>query len=288
MYRTVDAAFWTDPKVRKLNPSERLLFLYLITNPHTHVSGLYYLPNLIMQYETGLPPKQLNPALDTLSKVGICLSDRLNEIVWVVKMFRFQGSGQKNTLSAAHHISKDIHKSFLINEFLKEYPEVSPHVKIGYTVGATPHSPFPIPDSPLQRTEQEKGTTPSAKADVAAELFRSSYLANIGNPYGWQTGDFPQLAKLRKRLDLGSKETPEHWEAALLNYFASPFSEFSLQHFAAKFDTFMNSSLDRFKTPVRHKGNGNGIPQNETASERRSRKNREVADEILNGLDDAT
>jgi len=159
MYRTVDAAFWTDPKVRKLTPEGRLLFLYLITNPHTHVSGLYYLPTLIVQHETGLSARALDTLSHTLSRVGIALFDPPNELVWVVKMMRFQGKGEKNTLSAAHHISKDIHNSFLIREFLKAYPEVEPllknRVSVGYAVGATPDSPFliPEPENGERRTE---------------------------------------------------------------------------------------------------------------------------------------
>src|SRR5688572_3122740 len=43
-FRTVQTHFWTDPDVRKLPPDSKLLLLYLITNPHTHVSGIYYLP----------------------------------------------------------------------------------------------------------------------------------------------------------------------------------------------------------------------------------------------------
>ncbi len=158
MYRTIDASFWTDPKVRKLSPNGRYLLLYFITNPHTHVSGIYYIPDLIAQHETGLSSAQLKAASDTLSILGFCRFDRTNELVWVVKMFRFQGNGQKNTLSAAHHLSKDVHNSFLISEFLQVYPEVAEHVKIPYpeiAVGATPipHSPFPIP-----KQEQENGT----------------------------------------------------------------------------------------------------------------------------------
>ncbi len=150
MYRTIDASFWTDAKVRKLGVNDRLLFLYLITNPHTHVSGLYYLPLLIAQHESGIASKPLRYAIDTLSIAGISRYDFENELVWVVRMFKFQGPGPKNTLSAAHHLSRDIHNSFLINEFLETYPEVKEHFKnrvsIGNPVGATPHSPFPIPE----------------------------------------------------------------------------------------------------------------------------------------------
>lgn len=151
MYRTIDASFWTDPKVRKLDFTTKGLFLYLVTNPHTHVSGLYYLPKLIAQHETGLAQNTLSKSADTLSGLRLCLFDWPNELVWVRKMFRYQGKGERNTLSAVHHIRKDIHNSFLINEFLLEYPEVADHMP-EYPIDtisrvATPENGYLIPEN---------------------------------------------------------------------------------------------------------------------------------------------
>lgn len=116
--------------------------------------------------------------------------------------------------------------------------------------------PTPSSSSSSSR-EENKGTTPSARrVDPAANAFADAYMLCKKNPYGWASGDFPQLARLRNRLNLGTNETPKNWDEALVNYFASPFSEYSLQHFASKFDTFKDSSLDRFKVPT-----GNGTPK---------------------------
>lgn len=271
MYRTIDAAFWTDPKVKTLSPDARLLLLYFITNPHTHVSGLYYVPRTMITLETGLKLPTVNTLCDTLSRAGFCMFDPVREVVWVKNMMRYQGPGDKNAQSAAHHIAKDLHDSPLILDFLEVYPNVKAHIpdRVLDRVSRPCHSPFPIPDSPFpipengeQNPENGERTTPPlkkrvGKADLAAEEFRSAYQANIGNPYGWLSGDFVQLAKLRKRLKIETGDTPANWTEAISNYFASPFSEFSLQHFASKFDTFMNSALDRFKTPINHKNGGN-------------------------------
>ena len=67
-----------------------------------------------------------------------------------------------------------------------------------------------------------------------------------------------QLAALRKRLNLQSRDIPLDWDSALLNYFASPFDEFSLKHFISKFDTFCLTPLDRYNKPVNHANGGNG------------------------------
>lgn len=40
-YRSVNTKFWTDGYIRRLPPDGKLLFLYLITNPLTSISGAY-------------------------------------------------------------------------------------------------------------------------------------------------------------------------------------------------------------------------------------------------------
>jgi len=54
-YRLVKTKFWTDSYVLdKLNPVDKLLYLYLITNPYTDISGVYELPLQVMAVETGI------------------------------------------------------------------------------------------------------------------------------------------------------------------------------------------------------------------------------------------
>ena len=94
MYRTIETSLWNDPKVRALPPNAKLLFIYLITNVHAHVSGLYYLPSLFIAHETGL--KGIDALWDTLSIPCLALKDDKNEVVWVVNMLRYQGAGGKS------------------------------------------------------------------------------------------------------------------------------------------------------------------------------------------------
>ena len=132
MYRTVDAAMWTDPKVKKMDPRAKLAFLYLITNPHTHVSGIYYLPAAVACYETGMSARDWDRVCDTLSRLCLVKFDRAHEVVWVVNMMTYQGTGERNEKSAAYHLHEDLHNSPLVLEFLEKYPAVRRHVKNGW------------------------------------------------------------------------------------------------------------------------------------------------------------
>lgn len=52
--RMVSTAFWSDNYVANLDPVEKLLFLYLLTNERSTLAGIYELPIKIMAVETGI------------------------------------------------------------------------------------------------------------------------------------------------------------------------------------------------------------------------------------------
>lgn len=57
--RMINTKFWTDSYISELNPSEKLVFVYLLTNPHTDICGVYELPIKYMMLETGLEKEKL-------------------------------------------------------------------------------------------------------------------------------------------------------------------------------------------------------------------------------------
>ena len=50
--RMVNTRIWSDPRVLDLDPSEKLLWVYLITNDHTSICGIYELHSRIIAMET--------------------------------------------------------------------------------------------------------------------------------------------------------------------------------------------------------------------------------------------
>lgn len=126
MYRTIDTKFWTDPKVRKLDPLGKLMALYLVTNPHAHLGGIYYLSDHAVIAETGISRRNLDTLWDTLSDSGFAIRDTDLDIVWVIRMFKYQGCGDKHERSVANHL-RSLHNSRLVKDFLEQYPSVSKH-----------------------------------------------------------------------------------------------------------------------------------------------------------------
>lgn len=140
-YRAIHGSFWTDPKVKRLSPDQKLLFLYLITCPHSHLSGIYYLPCGLISHETGLCADIARAGLLRLQEAGLVRWDETAEVVWVVNMLRYQGSGAKNFKAVADQLAA-LHDSPLVKAFAEHYPQI-------------PYR-YPIDGVFLQEQEQEQ------------------------------------------------------------------------------------------------------------------------------------
>lgn len=124
MYRAIDVKMWSDPKIRSLSPKDKLLFIYLVTNSYTHLSGIYHLPFPVIMYETGLTEKEVGYGIDTLSIPYLIRYDMVSDTVWVVKMMRYSTKSPKIIASVASHL-RTLHNSPLIKDFLDEYDTLS-------------------------------------------------------------------------------------------------------------------------------------------------------------------
>lgn len=65
--RYINTRFWNDNFVSELNPIDKLLFIYFLTNEHTNISGIYELPIKIMSVETGIELSMIKKMLPRLN-----------------------------------------------------------------------------------------------------------------------------------------------------------------------------------------------------------------------------
>lgn len=64
--RIVNTRFWNDTFISSLDPIEKLLFIYFITNEHTNICGIYELPLKIAAIETGIDESMFKKILPRL------------------------------------------------------------------------------------------------------------------------------------------------------------------------------------------------------------------------------
>jgi hypothetical protein len=68
--RYISTSFWTDKWIRSLDPSERYLYMYLLTNPMTNIAGIYPITMDRIAFDTGYDERTLRPMLKRFETSG--------------------------------------------------------------------------------------------------------------------------------------------------------------------------------------------------------------------------
>lgn len=68
--RMINTRFWADSWIVSLDPTEKLLFLYLLTNERTNLSGIYELPLRYIAVETGIDREMIERILTRFENDG--------------------------------------------------------------------------------------------------------------------------------------------------------------------------------------------------------------------------
>src|SRR5215831_7130123 len=148
MYRTIHTKVWNDDKVRKLAPLDKLVFVYLLTNRHSHLCGLYYLPRVLAEHEVGTKVRW-----DKLK--SLVEYDEEREQVWVTNMYGYQARGPKIKTAVERHVLT-LESSPIVFLFAQKYGFAQVLKKLNdkyrvsipnrYTIDSPP-VPVPVPDT---------------------------------------------------------------------------------------------------------------------------------------------
>jgi hypothetical protein len=107
--RYINTKFWNDTYVSDLDPIEKLLFIYFLTNEHTNISGIYELPLKIMSVETGIELSMIHKILPRLKDKIIYNSGKV-----VIKNFiRHQETGSPNVRIGILNCLKELDRKFI-------------------------------------------------------------------------------------------------------------------------------------------------------------------------------
>jgi len=66
--RYINTVFWDDAYVSNLDPSEKLLFIYIITNPCTNISGIYQISLKRISLDTGIEKEMVSKIFERFQK----------------------------------------------------------------------------------------------------------------------------------------------------------------------------------------------------------------------------
>lgn len=99
-YAKISPQLWigdTGRHLRESGPEALLVALYLLSNPHANMLGLYYLPTSLIAHETGLASEGASKGLRRAIEAGFCSYDESSEMVFVHEMARYQIADQLAT-----------------------------------------------------------------------------------------------------------------------------------------------------------------------------------------------
>lgn len=121
-----DTECWDDPFFQGLSPLARYLFIYLWTNTHRNISGMYVITKKTISDETGLTEKQINSLFKNLHpKIKY---DDERSICWVIKhtrrqFLRYGKISQRLRQGIRKHVLKLRWHPFF-RDYAAAYPEI--------------------------------------------------------------------------------------------------------------------------------------------------------------------
>lgn len=74
-YRMIDTNMWLDPWFEEASPDEKLLFVYLFTNPYCSSAGAAQYSHKRLSNETGIPRDRIDVAIEAMMLAGKILVD---------------------------------------------------------------------------------------------------------------------------------------------------------------------------------------------------------------------
>lgn len=124
--RSVNTRFWEDPWVEELTPSEKLLFLYLLTCKYANLAGIYEITIKRISFETGLNNETIRNGLKRFAndKKAYFVEDNYLFLPNWLKNQNLNSNMKKGVQTIFSQLPKDILISVLGNGYqtiLKDY-----------------------------------------------------------------------------------------------------------------------------------------------------------------------
>ena len=120
-FRTVKTSMWAqDEWFMDLPTDGKLLWVYLFTNAHTSVAGIYRLPLRTMEFESGLPRQRITELLQLFERSGKAYYG--DGVIWVVKMREHQATGSHKVEQRIKSDVESLPDIPLRKSYLAKYP----------------------------------------------------------------------------------------------------------------------------------------------------------------------
>ncbi len=178
-YVSVATRIWHDEKFRKLPEDARMLFVYLLSSPHSNMCGLYFLPPGYACHDLQWTEERYGAAMAQLQQCEIVIVD--GDIILIKNFIKYNPiRGPKQAVGAANRL-KEVPENKLIKHFLnclEHSTTKDDYAKFIDTYGTNNRYPIDtlsIPDSDTDsdsESDTESKTPPPDKKTQYAEYVK--------------------------------------------------------------------------------------------------------------------
>ncbi|MGE4487108.1 MAG: hypothetical protein AB7C95_04680 [Synergistaceae bacterium] len=149
-YRTIKPTIWSDPYFEELNTDEKLLYIYLFSNPHINNAGVMKVSKRKIIFETYMTEEKYDSAIQKFENdKKVMLFD---EYIYVCKFIKHQTNTSPKMLVNIHKQLELIPKD-IVSVINRQYPELK--IPSKYLID-TPNIPLIYPTDGLERELEEE------------------------------------------------------------------------------------------------------------------------------------
>ena len=104
--RMIKDSFWTDSYIANLDPIEKMIFLYLLTNPLCNIAGVYEIQLRRIAFDTGIDKDMLEKIFQRFEKDGKLL--RIDDWVLIINHAKHQSYKNPNVSKGIKRILEEL------------------------------------------------------------------------------------------------------------------------------------------------------------------------------------
>jgi uncharacterized phage protein (TIGR02220 family) len=130
-FAKVSPHIWTSDigrKIKNLGRAARIVSLYLLTSPSAHMTGVYYIPVVLIAHEADLSVEEATTVINNLCMIGYCSYDYEYEYVWVhgmgVDQVAAQLKANDNRIKAINSMYSSLPKLSFLQNFYYKYADL--------------------------------------------------------------------------------------------------------------------------------------------------------------------
>jgi DnaD/phage-associated family protein len=164
-YATIYTKIWQDEIFRGLDSDAQMLFLYLLTSPHSNLIGLYYLPAAYIAEDLGKGFETVSQGLNTLSDKGLIRYDAAARVVLVCNYLKYNPLQNRNQAVGAATVLANLPKTPLVAAFLECVEKYCPTYRSHFE---TLSKGFPKGFETVSKPESESDTESDTESESSA------------------------------------------------------------------------------------------------------------------------